>query len=360
MDDFSSKPHPAAFTVSVGGKPFTIHTDVLDKSSPLRTSRRELEETFLPHYSPEAFGHVQKYLYRGVFQPSLVPLEIIAEIVFLALALRLWDLASEGFVLALEHMPAVALQLANNLAEGLRQKLLGALTAVYPVDGRFEVFWDAAAPGDRPFLLEWARDWSRQQEKPTFTAYWASVRADIRSEFLIQGSSGPAGLLAGQIGARQEEEREAEEPCQDVDPRPPPAPDEPGSIAPGSPQRRRSTRIMRKPSQYQSDERLSARQAQHAIHKTSPARDKPFSCSVCGRGFNFSSNRNKHEMAHDGKKRFSCSICGKAYIYNASRSRHEKTHKGKQPSLCVFCGKSFARKDNRDVHTREEDTDAVV
>lgn len=82
------------------------------------------------------------------------------------------------------------------------------------------------------------------------------------------------------------------------------------------------------------------------------AGQKPFSCSVCGKGFSQSANLVVHQRIHTGEKPFECHECGKAFIQSANLVVHQRIHTGQKPYVCSKCGKAFTQSSNLTVHQK--------
>ncbi|XP_075206984.1 gastrula zinc finger protein XlCGF66.1-like [Anomaloglossus baeobatrachus] len=87
-------------------------------------------------------------------------------------------------------------------------------------------------------------------------------------------------------------------------------------------------------------------------HKMAYKGNKPFSCSECGKCFNWKANLVTHKKIHTGEKPFSCSECGKCFSEKSHLVRHQRSHTGEKPFFCSECGKCFNQKAHLVTHQR--------
>ncbi|XP_077110259.1 uncharacterized protein LOC143766445 [Ranitomeya variabilis] len=86
--------------------------------------------------------------------------------------------------------------------------------------------------------------------------------------------------------------------------------------------------------------------------QTAPKARKSFSCSECGKCFNWKHHLDRHRRIHTGEKPFSCSECGKCFIQKVNLDNHHRTHTGDKPFSCPECEKCFVEKKHLIEHQR--------
>ncbi|XP_063289968.1 zinc finger protein 184-like [Pelobates fuscus] len=81
-------------------------------------------------------------------------------------------------------------------------------------------------------------------------------------------------------------------------------------------------------------------------------KEKPFSCSECGKFFSVKRSLTKHKTIHIGIKPYKCLECGKCFRVKHSLTVHQRIHSEERPFECPECGKCFRLKHSLTVHRR--------
>ncbi|XP_062866957.1 zinc finger protein 865 [Trichomycterus rosablanca] len=69
--------------------------------------------------------------------------------------------------------------------------------------------------------------------------------------------------------------------------------------------------------------------------------ERPYLCTVCGRGFGRRETLRRHERVHTGEKPFHCDVCGKDFREPFHLTKHQTVHSGEKNYKCSLCGKDF-------------------
>ncbi|XP_046900951.1 zinc finger protein 229-like [Hypomesus transpacificus] len=85
---------------------------------------------------------------------------------------------------------------------------------------------------------------------------------------------------------------------------------------------------------------------------------RPFTCQVCSKGFFTQRDVEAHLRVHTGEKPFHCSLCEKKFKRKVELNVHLRWHNGEKRHWCPFCGKGFLDYNNlkrhKLIHTGEK------
>uniref|UniRef100_A0A8C4QY64 C2H2-type domain-containing protein n=1 Tax=Eptatretus burgeri TaxID=7764 RepID=A0A8C4QY64_EPTBU len=85
--------------------------------------------------------------------------------------------------------------------------------------------------------------------------------------------------------------------------------------------------------------------SQYHTHLKAHNSEYPYSCSICGKAFSMSHCRT-HLRVHNDERLYKCTVCEKAFFLSASFRDHMRVHSGERPYECPTCGKTFIRSSN--------------
>ncbi|XP_073518905.1 uncharacterized protein [Phyllobates terribilis] len=114
----------------------------------------------------------------------------------------------------------------------------------------------------------------------------------------------------------------------------------------------RKAQIREKPYSCSECGKSFTRKTTVAIHHRIHAREKPFFCSQCGKCFRTKEDFIKHQRSHTEEKPYSCSECGKSFNSRLDLVNHQKIHSVEKPHSCLDCGKCFKQKSTLTIHQR--------
>ncbi|KAI4496652.1 hypothetical protein M0804_000462 [Polistes exclamans] len=99
---------------------------------------------------------------------------------------------------------------------------------------------------------------------------------------------------------------------------------------------------------------------------SSPVRQGPQQCQVCGKVFSNASALTKHKLTHSNERKYVCLMCGKAFKRQDHLNGHRLTHRNKKPFECKAegCGKSYCdarslRRHRENHHAGSKGNDSV-
>lgn len=80
--------------------------------------------------------------------------------------------------------------------------------------------------------------------------------------------------------------------------------------------------------------------------------ERPYQCRECKKSFTLKHHLVTHTRVHTRERPFVCQECGRAFPLKRHLVTHSKFHSGERPFVCEECGESFSQKDHLTMHSR--------